>query len=307
MPKVHVSKSIHIKSPQDKVFSFVRDFSQWPVWSPWLITDPDCQLTYRDDGNQYTWDGPVTGAGEMEVLGDSPNEEIHYDLRFLKPFKSQAKVTFRFAAEKGGTKATWIMDSSLPFFLFFMRPMMTAMIGMDYQRGLSMLKDQLEDGKVPSTLAFPGESEVTAAPYIGIHRQCSIDEMPALMGKDFQELCHWAETNRDVEGGKAFSIYHQWTPTKNVVEYTTGLELAKPLDTTPDGFTIGERPACRAFVVTHTGPFRHLGNAWSAGMFRSRNKIFCQHKAIPPFEVYDNLHEDGPEEGYVTSVHFPVR
>ena len=174
MPKVAVRKSIIINAPLEKVYESVRDFKQWPVWSPWLITEPECQVTYADDGDQYAWDGNVVGSGEMAVLSEEKPNEITYQLTFLKPFKSQAGVAMNFAAKDGGTEIVWSMDSKLPFFLFFMRPMMTAIIGMDYERGLRMVKEYLETGEVRSKPEFPGQVAVSAVPYLGVRRECSI-------------------------------------------------------------------------------------------------------------------------------------
>ena len=61
MPKVSVRKSIVIDAPLEKVYEFVRNFKEWPAWSPWLITDPECKVSYADDGGQYTWEGDVVG------------------------------------------------------------------------------------------------------------------------------------------------------------------------------------------------------------------------------------------------------
>ena len=129
MPKVTVRKSIVINAPLEKVYESVRDFKQWRTWSPWLITEPECEVTDADDGAQYGWEGNVVGTGEMSVLSEEKPSEITYQLTFLKPFKSQAGVAMNFASKGGGTEVSWSMDSKLPFFLFFMRPMMTAVIG----------------------------------------------------------------------------------------------------------------------------------------------------------------------------------
>jgi hypothetical protein len=61
------------------------------------------------------------------------------------------------------------MDSKQPFFQFFLKGMMTSLIGMDYERGLRMLKDYVETGSVPSTLEFPGIQEIKR----DIFRRCS--------------------------------------------------------------------------------------------------------------------------------------
>lgn len=92
----------------------------------------------------------------MEVTGEVENQSISYDLRFLKPWKSQADVTIFLLEESDGTEVTWTMDMSLPIFLFWMKKAMEVYIGMDYERGLLMPKDLGETGSVPSRLEFLG-------------------------------------------------------------------------------------------------------------------------------------------------------
>lgn len=307
MPKVSVRKSIVIDAPLEKVYEFVRNFKEWPAWSPWLITDPECKVSYADDGGQYTWEGDVVGAGEMSILSEEKPNEIVYQLTFLKPFKSQAGVAMNFALKGGGIEVAWSMDSKLPFFLFFMRPMMTAIIGMDYERGLRMLKELLETGSAGSKLEFPGEEAMPAQDYVGLRSAASIAEMGEAMEYDMKKLHDWVAANEVELAGTPFTIYHQWNPTKATTEYTLGFPLGKPLDSLPDGFVAGERPACRAFSIKHTGSYCHLGNAWSSGINRARNKVFRQSKTIAPFEIYENSPAEVSEEELETTVYFPLR
>ena len=51
---------------------------------------------------------------------------------------------------------------------------MTTFIGMDYERGLAMLKDYAETGKVPSNLEIKQESDYTGCDYVGIKTDCAI-------------------------------------------------------------------------------------------------------------------------------------
>lgn len=309
MPKINVRKSCLINAPLDKVYQTVRDFHQWPRWSPWLITDPDCQVTYADDGKQYAWEGPVVGSGEMAVRDETPGGAIQYQLTFFKPWKSRAAVQFSFEeSHSEGVQVTWSMQSSLPFFLFFMRKMMTAFIGMDYERGLTMLKDQLELGTVPSRLEFPGIGDFAGSPFIGIRTQCPIAEIGPAMESDLQGLKTWFENHPDdCPSGKPFSQYHDWDVVKNTTKYTIGFPLAALPEESTDGFVCGQIPTCQTFAIKHTGPYRHLGNAWSAGFFRVRNKLIQQDKKITPFETYETAPDEGAEEDTVTTVHFPVK
>ena len=67
MPHVSVQRSTTINAPVETVFAEIRDFKKWPVWSPWLICEPECAVTYAADGKAYDWDGEVVGSGGMVI------------------------------------------------------------------------------------------------------------------------------------------------------------------------------------------------------------------------------------------------
>ena len=187
MPKTHVSRSQEINAPIESVFNILNNFNQWQPWSPWLICEPEATVKVDDDSKYYEWEGRRIGSGNMRITNENPNSSIDYDLTFLKPWKSQAKVRFNLESQGEGTKATWIMDSSLPFFMFWMKKSMEAFIGMDFDRGLNMLKEYAEDGAVNSKLEFVGTGAYPGCQYIGIKRECNVDEVGTLMSKDFEK------------------------------------------------------------------------------------------------------------------------
>ena len=130
--------------------------------------EPEAKVTVQEDGKYYEWSGNRVGSGNMTVLKEQTNEWIECDLTFLKPWKSKAKVKFNLKSEGDSTRITWNMDSSLPFFMFFMKKMMEAFVGMDYERGLNMLKDYSEDDKVHSHMEFKGRQTYPGCNYIGV-------------------------------------------------------------------------------------------------------------------------------------------
>ena len=170
MPAFKVVRSIIINSSIDKVKASLIDFQQWPVWSPWLIMEPETTINYSAQQSQvgasYNWDGELTGAGEMELVEITDNH-LTIDLRFQRPFKSSANVFFELEEQsKSTTKVSWNMKSQLPFFLFWMVKKMKVYIGMDYERGLKMLKDYLETGLVPSAIKIDPNSKIQSQHYI---------------------------------------------------------------------------------------------------------------------------------------------
>lgn len=199
MPKFSIEKSITIDAPAGDAFSTVRNFRDWPKWSPWLIAEPACTLAYAENGDRYSWDGEIIGAGEMEITAE---DALHSDLQRLRSYLDQHGAT------------------------------------------------------------------------------------PV---------------------GEPFSIYHKWALGKGLCDYTLGFPVTTAPDDLPADFVSGNLPDCSVYSVEHTGPYRHLGNAWSAGVMHARAKVFRQDKSSPPFEIYRSDPATTPDTELVTSVHFPLK
>jgi DNA gyrase inhibitor GyrI len=307
MPTFEVCRSTRIEAPAPAVHAVVRDFRSWPKWSPWLIADPHATLAFSDDGRRYDWEGPVAGSGFLEIAGDQAPGSIDLSLTFLKPWKSTSSVGFQFAEVDGGTEVTWTMNGTLPWFMFWMKSMMAGNIGSDYDRGLSMLKALIETGEVPSKLEFPGIADIPATAYVGINTECPISEISGHMEQDFARLHEWLAESGLTPSSAPFSSVSSWSPARDLCRYTVCLPFFEAPAEAPAGFVGGTRPACRAYRVRHTGAYRHLGNAWAAGMMHARSKVFDASKRLAPFEIYESDPENTPEDELVTVVHIPAK
>lgn len=306
MPKTHISRSQIINASKSEVYARIADLGQWPKWSPWLIMDPDTQVEVSDGGKAYSWNGKRTGEGNMSVLSAKENEAVTYDLNFLKPFKSKAKVGMKLRETNVGTEVTWTMDGSLPWFMFWMKNMMQTFVGMDYERGLRLLKDYVEDGEVHSKLNFLGTSDYPGCEYIGITRNCNLDEMGNLMKKDFEELMPWA-VSKGLDHRKGFSIYHKFDPIKNVCSYTAGIAFDERPSDIPAKYKVSKMEPTTIYTIEHVGPYEHLGNAWSTMQNMIRGKEVKPIKGYHPFETYGNSPKDTAPNDLVTRVNFAVR
>ena len=88
--------------------------------------------------------------------------------------------------------------------------------------------------------------------------------------------------------------------------YTIGFPVEKIPGWLPEDLFAGQIPACQVQRIVHTGSYRHLGNAWSAGMAHIRAKTWKVARGIDPFEVYNNDPNSVAEEKLVTTTHFPM-
>ncbi len=305
MPKVHVSKHTIIDASLEKVHSLTSDFHQRVRWSPWLITDPKATVEVNADGSSYTWEGPRVGAGEMHMTSKS-DTHMESDLVFLKPWKSKAKTSMSLEKIKDNkTKVTWSMVTKMPFFLFFMKNMMKGLIGMDFERGLTMLKDLSELDAIPSTLDFPSPQDFEGSSYVGIKRKTTIVDMPSVMAADFEKL-NTVASEIDANG-LLFSQYHKFDFGSGTVVYTAGLGVKAKNNNPPIGMISGDLAPASMMTVRHTGPYRHIGNAWSAAQFMVRSKEYKIKRGYHPIEIYRNSPADTPENQLMTDICFALK
>src|SRR5688572_16547162 len=95
MPKSYnIEKSIVINSPVMEVMSRVGNLNEYASWNPWQQAEPKSQRTItgtpNTPGHKYAWQGRKIGEGSL-TLRDIDAKHIHFDLEFLKPWKSKAK------------------------------------------------------------------------------------------------------------------------------------------------------------------------------------------------------------------------
>lgn len=306
MAKLSVKRSIVIKANASKVKAVVADFHNWPVWSPWLITEPEAEITTQADGKFYQWKGKRVGEGEMRVTNET-DMQIDYDLTFLKPWKSKNTVQFLLKEQGEKTNVTWTMEGPWPFFLFWMKTKTEAFIGMDYERGLGMLKSYIEDGNVHSKLQFLGNQNYDGCNYVGIKTNCAFDAIGTHMENDYTTLFNWAKENNVEFSGVPFSIYHKFDMVKNKVSYTAAIPVNDTSKAKPNSIFVGSLPKLTLHTIRHTGPYDYVGNAWSASMMMLRAKEFKTNKKYPPMEFYQNDPTETPANELVSDICFAVK
>lgn len=308
MPSFTVDESIEINAPMAAVKESLLDFKRWPAWSPWLCCEPGCKVEYEADGQRYSWDGAIIGSGDMKILR-TQDDAIFYKLRFFKPFKSQSKVDFAFVdLGEGRTRVHWRMQSSMPFFLFFMVKSTQAMVAGDYRRGLAKLKDYLETGSVPSHLEFPGVGKGVDTAYLGIRKVSTLAELAEESRQGFARLVRELEMRDLSPTGPWMTVSHSFDPVKDRLAYTMAIPIEAVLSEDLGLELVSERVTlAQSYKVVHKGPYRHLGNAWAAGMMHERAKRFAVSKGKDKIEVYLNNPQTAAPEELLTELHFPAR
>ena len=309
MPRYHVQRSIDINASPQKVFETVSDFGTWTTWSPWLCAEPDAKVTVSADassvGSVYSWQGELVGQGEIEHRQLQPGQLIEEEIRFVKPFKSTSQVSFDMEPSGDGAKLTWHMRGALPWFLFWMRPQMEVFIGMDYERGLSMLKEWMETGQIHSQTKIRGIESVGPLRMAGVRKTCSIREVGPSMEGAFAEAAQALSQHSIPTDQGAMSVYHKFDMKAQTFDHTSGFMVPDAADL-PSELSSWSIPSVQALCVEHIGSYHNLGNGWSAAHQYARYKKLKQSR-VGTFEIYRNDPDNTAPSDLVTEIYLPLK
>lgn len=311
MPEFSVSRSIEIDASPEKVFDVVADYSTWPAWSPWLLAEPEARVSISDDpgsvGSRYAWEGSIVGHGELEHQTLEPGRRINDQIRIRKPWKSDSKVAFEFEKVGNGTRVTWQMNGSMPLMMGWMVPMMKTLIGMDYQRGLKMLREWIETGTIQSETEIRGVVPFGPLRVVGVRRSATVDDCADIMCGAITEAVDRLQAAGLPMDDLAASVYHDFNTKSGVFEFTVGFVMPLNAGAAPDGMSDWLAPATiDAFCVAHTGSYQHLGNPWNAAHQNVRGRKLKQSR-LGAVELYRNNPENTPEAELVTEIYLPLR
>ena len=149
--RYQIERSIIIQSPQPEVMSRVADLNSYKEWNPWQKMEPNAESVItgsaKRPGHKYAWNGKKIGAGSL-TLRDIDKRHIHFDLEFLRPWKSRAADNWLFEEwGSDGTKVTWQNAGELPFPVArLMWPMIRKGLDKQFIEGLNNLK-KMSEGK----------------------------------------------------------------------------------------------------------------------------------------------------------------
>ncbi len=304
--KYNITESIIINKPVAEVYQVLTSFKKWNDWSPWAITDPNVQNGYQGTGGNFgdimSWEGKISGVGEMEVIDVQENAHLSYELRFKKPFPSKAITSFTLAETGNGTELVWHMAGNLPWFLFFMKTKMMAFIRTDFTRGLKMIKEYLEEGSVSSHLEYLGEVDFEGCTVLGKKAQSHIETIGTDMMAGMTEVVNFAMA-QNIEMKRAISVYTKSDMVNQTYDYISGFEVDGGEQGDLEHYSI---PAGKYAVMRHSGSWDHLANAWMGIYMHLRAHKIKVSKTIKPFEIYQTGPDHNPKE-HVTDIYVPLK
>ncbi|MBS2097977.1 SRPBCC family protein [Carboxylicivirga linearis] len=306
----YITRSIELDVSREKAFELISDFNTWTSWSPWLCLEPDANVSVSKDGKAigavYKWTGKMVGVGEIEHKSLKKDVSLEQEIRFLKPFKSRSDVFWMLSGKGEMCELTWGMKGKMPFLFKFMAKNMEPWIGMDYERGLKMIKDKLELGSIASEIKIDGIENIQPDQFIATRTSCNMKDISSSMKEAFNQLNNLAN-DKNIQAEKALAIYHNFDIKNPVCEYSAGIITSSQFNLS-NGFYVATLPAKKALKVTFKGDYKHLSNAWSAAYMYARSKKLKVSRSIDPIEFYltDPTKETDPAK-WITEVYLPLK
>lgn len=301
-----VRRSQQMNVPAARVFDVVADLRSWPLWSPWLMHEPDAEIVYSDDcrqeGGHYRWNGRRVGAGRMTHVSLTPNSRIEQRLEFTRPFKSVNQVTWEFESQDDGTLVSWEMAGRMPFLLRFMAARMEPMIGRDYELGLALLNGYLDDRAPHPQLEFIGAENLEDFSYWAMPCNGNLRQLEAARQPAIESLTAAANGKT----GLPLTLYHRFDP----FDTRYRAEIAVPIDlSTPESnYTRREFSGGRYFKMILRGDYRYIPLAWYALHSHCRLHRHKFDPARPALEIYQ-LDSTRVDDGnrIETALYLPIK
>jgi hypothetical protein len=151
LPKIYnIEKTIIIDKPVPIVMGFVSNLNNYSKWNPWQQSDPTAKFDITGNpgaaSHSYSWKGKRVGVGSL-TLRSSDSRHIHFDLQFLKPWKSAAKDNWLFETwGENQTKVTWQNSGNFPWpVASLMGPLIKKNLNIQFDKGLQNLKQMVEN------------------------------------------------------------------------------------------------------------------------------------------------------------------
>jgi hypothetical protein len=144
--KFTLQREIAIAAQPPVIFANLEDFKRWEAWSPWEKLEPTMSKVYSGPasgvGSSYAWEGKEVGSGKMTITESRPSQHLAIRLEFIKPFEATNTTLFELSPRGADTQVKWIMtgDNSLFGKVMGVFADMDAMVGKDFETGLSALK-----------------------------------------------------------------------------------------------------------------------------------------------------------------------
>lgn len=305
--KYDVSRKVIIDAPGQLVFRQVQYWKNWQAWSPWAEMDSTMQVTFEGVdgtlGSAYQWTGARVGSGKMTNTGIKAGEQIDYHLHFLKPWDSESDGYVRLADTPAGTEVTWGFYGTTPFpwNILNLFLSMDKMLGKDFDRGLQLLKQQVE-AQVAAAMKFKiNVIDFPAKTYAAIRKQITMDQVQPFLAESYSAIRTAIGKALLPMAGAPCSIYFTWDETTGSTDMAAAIPIPRPKNL--GEVTTIQVPAAKAYTIDYFGPYQQIASAYDAlDIYFAKNNLTPKQFVIE--EYLTDPQQEPDSSKWLTRVYF---
>ncbi|MCX6180874.1 MAG: SRPBCC family protein [Bacteroidetes bacterium] len=311
-----VERSISINAPVEMVKAEVSSFKSFTVWNPFDDQDSAVKQSMEGTdgtvGSKFIWDGPVTGTGHQTISAIT-DSMVSIDLVFTKPFESESKVYYKYAANGDSTKLTWGYTSHYGFVQSIVMMLfvdMDKMLGGEYEKGLASVKTIIE-AKTALPKLYGGfeinEATFPAQRYLAITDSIPMDSIMSFHKKTFATLGAELGKAKIQPTGNPVGVYFSW----DMANKTTKLADAMPIDSAANITKIKKgkewkSEASKALKMVYTGDYSKMEAAHKGFyQYMTEHKLTMGGMVIEEYVVNPMMEQDSSK--WVTNIFYLVK
>jgi len=309
LPKTYkVERSITMKAKPSVAYGLVSNLNRWEVWSPWnKVYDTTAVFEMQGPdgtiGSIRKWNGELIGEGEMIITDLKNNELLEYELLFEGgKYRSVGKVII--LPEGDSLKVSLSDEGDLGYnpMARYMGLFMESMMGPDFEKGLSKLKEICESRNDWPDITLVEMEPVTA--YL-VRDSAGPETYGSVMGRAYGEIMDIMKRQKIQQAGAPFAIYLTW----DSVTMRSTMDIGIPVNTSIPGkgrVRLETIPSQRALKAVYFGPYDK-----TAPTYYILDQVMLESGLEPagsPWEIYitDPMSETDTLK-WQTDIIFPVK
>jgi effector-binding domain-containing protein len=307
--EIRVERSVYLEQKKPELKPVLTDFTLFhKYWDPWSEMDSSMRVIFSgkpgEVGHTYVWSGnSAVDKGEVEITRIT-NDSIYQRLQLGKNKTIRSYLIIRDSAE--GSNVTWSMVFPVSFLgrtpMLFTN--MDKSIGIDYERGLQKLKDNIGKAIAETPPVFEiKELEWEASTYLGRKQTIGFEEMDAYFENNFGLLGMVLEKENIKVLSPPTGLVFTYDEEKQSTEVSCAFKV--PNGTKMKDWDTFTFPPCKVLSVEYKGYPSGTGDAHKAIDTYMRSKGYHYQMVIEEYVK-------GPDEneecyGCVTMVYYLLK
>jgi len=260
-----IERSVTIAAPVDDIWPAVSSLGAMDKWSPWNELDPNMKKSMEGTDGQVgalsRWEGNKdVGKGEQRIDSIARNSLVRTRLKFIEPWQSESDALIELSTDGDGTKVTWAMVGEHNFGSRLMGRFMDmdAMLGKDFEKGLGLLKQQVEEAVAAKPSFTITAMDWPSTLFIGKRGIVAWADMKSAFEKGFGSGMETLGKAKVEMAGHPSGVYFEWNDANQTADMIAGIPVPVEAKDKLKGIDLYESPASKALAIDYYGGYNGM-------------------------------------------------